>query len=172
MAGCSCGKKNCACGGKHSKTMRGKYAEGGAVTPVQNPASGPFAQGSNKYLTMIQQGRANARSSLSTRNPADIVNKYFPPPPPPAAATAPSTVAPVAPKESNRDRDNKMNANRGPKYTGVKDMFDGGGPGTAGKTFKGGPLSGTLNKVGVKPIGDGKSVAAAGGKVGKPRGGR
>ena len=167
-------KSNCGCGGKHSKVITAKYAEGGAVQPIQNPATGPFAQGTNKYLGMIQQRRADARSSLSTRNPADVVNKYFPPPPPPAAApTTPAMTAPAAPKESNNDRRGQMpDPYKGPRYTGVKDMFDGGGPGTAGKTFKGGPLSGTLNKAGVKPIGDGKSVAAAGGKVGKPRGGK
>lgn len=38
-------------------------------------------------------------------------------------------------------------------YTSFGDMFDGGGPGTSGSTFSGGPLSGTLNAVGVKPIG-------------------
>jgi hypothetical protein len=36
-------------------------------------------------------------------------------------------------------------------YTGFRDMFDGGGPGQSGSTFSGGPLSGTLNTLGVNP---------------------
>ncbi len=39
------------------------------------------------------------------------------------------------------------------QYTGLRDMFDGGGPGRAGDTFSGGPLSGTLNSMGVRPYG-------------------
>ena len=37
-------------------------------------------------------------------------------------------------------------------YTGLRDMFDGGGAGTSGPTFQGGPLSGALNTVGLKPM--------------------
>jgi hypothetical protein len=36
-------------------------------------------------------------------------------------------------------------------YTGVRDMFDGGGPGRSGSTFSGGPVSGRLNRAGIKP---------------------
>lgn len=39
------------------------------------------------------------------------------------------------------------------QYTGLRDMFDGGGPGRAGDTFEGGPLSGMLNSMGVRPYG-------------------
>ena len=157
-------KSNCGCGGKHSKVISGKYAEGGAVQPVQNPATGPFAQGSNKYLTMIQQGRANARSSLSSRNPADVVNKYFPAPPPPAAAApAPVPTAPVAPKESNNDRRGQMpDPYKGPRYTGVKDMFDGGGAGR-NRAQAGATKSVPVAKDFSRPSGS---------KVGKPRGGK
>ena len=38
-------------------------------------------------------------------------------------------------------------------YTGFGDMFDGGGAGAVGDTFQGGPFSGLLNSLGVKPHG-------------------
>jgi hypothetical protein len=40
-------------------------------------------------------------------------------------------------------------------YTGLKDMVDGGGPGRSGAKFEGGPFSGALNAIGVKPLGGG-----------------
>ena len=36
-------------------------------------------------------------------------------------------------------------------YVNLRDMYDGGGPGMSGTTFSGGPVSGKLNAVGVKP---------------------
>lgn len=38
-------------------------------------------------------------------------------------------------------------------YTGLRDMFNGGGAGAAGPDFQGGPLSGMLNNLGVNPVG-------------------
>ena len=39
-------------------------------------------------------------------------------------------------------------------YTGLRDMFDGGGAGRSGDTFQGGGLrSGLLNAIGVRPLG-------------------
>lgn len=49
-------------------------------------------------------------------------------------------------------------------YTGLRDMFDGGGAGASGSTFNGGPLSQTLNTVGVKPAGSSGSSGMGGGK--------
>lgn len=40
-------------------------------------------------------------------------------------------------------------------YSGLRDMFDGGGAGMSGTDFSGGPLSGTLNSLGVNPVGSG-----------------
>lgn len=37
-------------------------------------------------------------------------------------------------------------------FTSIRDMFDGGGAGRSGDTFKGGPLSGKLNEIGVRPV--------------------
>lgn len=39
------------------------------------------------------------------------------------------------------------------QFLGLLDMFDGGGAGRAGDTFKGGPLSGLLNELGIRPRG-------------------
>lgn len=45
-------------------------------------------------------------------------------------------------------------------YTGVRDMFDGGGPGRSGDKFSGGPLSGAANRAGISPKGrDGGRMA-------------
>lgn len=49
-------------------------------------------------------------------------------------------------------------------YTGLKDMFDGGGPGRSGTTFQGGSASGILNALGVKPMG-GSGASAGGGSA-------
>lgn len=37
-------------------------------------------------------------------------------------------------------------------FTGIRDMFDGGGAGRSGSTFSGGPLSGAANRVGISPV--------------------
>ena len=39
------------------------------------------------------------------------------------------------------------------RFLGLMDMIDGGGMGRAGQTFEGGPLSGFLNALGVRPAG-------------------
>jgi hypothetical protein len=39
------------------------------------------------------------------------------------------------------------------KFLGLLDMLDGGGAGRSGQTFEGGPLSGFLNALGVRPQG-------------------
>lgn len=38
-------------------------------------------------------------------------------------------------------------------FSNLRDMFDGGGMGRAGQRFEGGPLSGMLNDMGVRPMG-------------------
>lgn len=43
-------------------------------------------------------------------------------------------------------------------YTSIKDMFDGGGPGTSGSTF-GGALGGVSNKLGFSPYGSGDNIS-------------
>jgi hypothetical protein len=49
--------------------------------------------------------------------------------------------------DTSRDRGNTSGG-----YTSVRDMVDGGGAGRSGNTFSGGPLSDTLNRVGVQPV--------------------
>lgn len=39
------------------------------------------------------------------------------------------------------------------RVSALRDMLDGGGRGQAGPTFEGGPLSGLLNAIGVRPLG-------------------
>lgn len=39
------------------------------------------------------------------------------------------------------------------RFLGLLDMFDGGGMGRSGQTFEGGPLSGMLNALGIRPAG-------------------
>lgn len=46
-------------------------------------------------------------------------------------------------------------------FTGIRDMFDGGGPGASGTTFSGGPLSGVANAVGISPIAPAAAPAPA-----------
>jgi len=47
------------------------------------------------------------------------------------------------------------------EYLGLIDMLNGGGAGRAGQTFEGGPLSGLLNSLGVRPMGYQDRLAAA-----------
>lgn len=39
------------------------------------------------------------------------------------------------------------------RFLGLLDMLDGGGAGRSGQTFEGGPLSGLLNALGIRPMG-------------------
>lgn len=39
------------------------------------------------------------------------------------------------------------------RFLGLMDMIDGGGTGRSGQTFEGGPLSGLLNALGIRPMG-------------------
>lgn len=49
-------------------------------------------------------------------------------------------------------------------YTGLGDMFNGGGPGAAGNTFSGGPFSGVANAIGISPMGSDGASGMGGGK--------
>lgn len=46
-------------------------------------------------------------------------------------------------------------------YLGLIDMLDGGGAGRSGDTFEGGPLSGFLNSLGIRPMGYQDRLSAA-----------
>lgn len=47
------------------------------------------------------------------------------------------------------------------RFLGLMDMIDGGGMGRSGQTFEGGPLSGFLNALGVRPAGYMQRMEAA-----------
>ena len=47
------------------------------------------------------------------------------------------------------------------QFQGLLDMINGGGAGQAGQTFEGGPLSGLLNLLGIRPQGYQDRLAAA-----------
>jgi hypothetical protein len=73
-----------------------------------------------------------------------------------APAPAPAAPAPARRERDGRDRDGMGGASRSAAsngYTGVRDMFDGGGAGRSGATFSGGPLSGAANRAGISPRG-------------------
>lgn len=48
-------------------------------------------------------------------------------------------------------------------YTNMRDRFDGGGKGTAGPTFSGGPLSKAANAIGIKPLAARAATPSGGG---------
>jgi hypothetical protein len=47
------------------------------------------------------------------------------------------------------------------KFLGLLDMLDGGGAGRSGQTFEGGPLSGFMNALGIRPMGYQERMEAA-----------
>lgn len=57
------------------------------------------------------------------------------------------------------------------RVSALRDMLDGGGRGQAGETFQGGPLSGLLNFVGVRPYGYRDTMDAGGYGMSAPMGG-
>jgi hypothetical protein len=56
------------------------------------------------------------------------------------------------------------------RFLGLLDMIDGGGAGRAGPEFEGGPLSGLLNALGIKPHGAGRAMDASPRPVARPPG--
>lgn len=73
---------------------------------------------------------------------------------PSGGVSAPSRSAPSSPMSGGM-APQARSGNGG--YTGLRDMFDGGGPGQGGSQFSGGLLSGALNSMGVHPYGAGAS---------------
>jgi hypothetical protein len=81
----------------------------------------------------------------------------------PAPVSRASQPAPAAPQAAPATR-----------YTGFRDMIDGGGKGASGSTFQGGAFSNTLNNLGVTPSGSeggkGKFLPVMGGLIAGPIG--
>jgi hypothetical protein len=186
----------CGSGGKHSKAIKGKYAQGGTVTPVPTAAPAPtaaptttatrngFAQGRQKYLDLIQRRRADARNAMkpnpsptpvlsggSTRKNNNIWanNTPFAPSEGPTRGGDRMWSDGMTPSQISKAQQNKTfgsqtptgNSGSSARYTGLRDMVDGGGPGKSGATFSGGPFSGTANKIGVKPVGSGGNMTTS-----------
>lgn len=72
------------------------------------------------------------------------------------------TYVPVTSSTGRADRDQQGFGQTSSGYTSLADMFNGGGPGASGSTFQGGPISGALNTVGVRPAGSGGSSSGMG----------
>ena len=85
------------------------------------------------------------------------------------AAARPSAPAPMA-----RPATPAPQAAPSGRYTGFRDVIDGGGAGASGSTFQGGMFSNTLNSLGVKPSGSeggkGKFLPVMGGLIAGPVG--
>lgn len=56
---------------------------------------------------------------------------------------------------------NSMGLTAQNRFASLQDMFDGGGMGQSGQAFEGGPFSGLLNGLGMKPAGYEERLAAA-----------
>jgi hypothetical protein len=54
------------------------------------------------------------------------------------------------------------------RYLGLLDMLNGGGPGQAGPEFMGGPLSGLLNALGIRPMGAGRAMEESPSQMQRP----
>lgn len=103
-----------------------------------------------------------ALAELKARHPeiyAAIMAQFSP------AAPAAAPMSMPTPRRSSGGGSSSqmpMPTSSGGGFTSFRDMFDGGGAGTSGSTFKGGPLSNRLNSVGVSPVRAAPARAASG----------
>ena len=132
-----------------------------APTSSGMPEAQTFAGGVRGYSSAPMYEAALAE--LKTRYPGQynaIMGQFIDPvtgamPTSMQPAAAPTYSMGVAQTPSSRsDRSAAeiaaLQPSKGP-YLNPRDMIDGGGPGYSGLSFKGGPLSSTLNKVGINP---------------------
>jgi hypothetical protein len=84
------------------------------------------------------------------------------------SAAVPTPVQPAPAKKKKRKSSVRSSpaasTSGGSGFTSVRDMFDGGGAGTHGSTFKGGIMSKILNRSGVKPAAPKRSPAIGKGR--------
>ena len=137
--------------------MRGTNQAASAFgVPTADLAAGlPVAQDYNGMQAYSSGGLYDqAVNELRTRHPeqyAAIMAQFG------HAATPTEAVA--TPETRDRNSSSSSSANTaipqptqsGGGFTSLRDMFDGGGPGASGSTYRGGPLSGILNGVGIRP---------------------
>lgn len=105
-----------------------------------------------------------ALNELRTRNPEQFaaLTAQFGPPATPAmpAQASPSPQRGGGGSSNNRrmsaiasrQATTPSSGSQSGGFTSIRDMFDGGGAGRSGDTFKGGPLSGKLNEIGIRPV--------------------
>lgn len=162
--------------GQGINTAAGAFGLGTADLSMGMPAPQTFAGGVQGYssgglydqsLAELQRrapGQYNAMTGMFINPQTGAAPLSFGssvPAMPPMAAPAP-VVAPVAPVErGGGDRAPLAFGGGGSSasspaatggFTGIRDMFDGGGAGASGTTFSGGPLSGIANRVGISPV--------------------
>jgi len=68
------------------------------------------------------------------------------------SSLAPQTSMRPRPRPSSNSSSSRNRTSSSSGYTGLRDMFDGGGPGTSGNRF-GGALGGVSNRIGLRPFG-------------------
>jgi hypothetical protein len=91
-----------------------------------------------------------------------------------AADSGQAAARPSAPAPVSRQATLAPQAAPSGRYTGFRDMIDGGGAGASGSTFQGGQFSNAMNSLGVKPSGSeggkGKFLPVMGGLIAGPVG--
>lgn len=110
----------------------------------------------NEMISQLQQNAPGQYAALTAPfiNPvtgAAPVSPYGQ-----AVQNGPAQMTPVA-RGGEGDRQGVFSGGPG-GFTGFGDMINGGGSGASGATFQGGPLSGALNTVGVRPAGGGSGM--------------
>jgi hypothetical protein len=129
--------------------------------PTTDLAAGlPVAQDYNGMQAYSSGGLYDqAVNEMRTRNPEQYaaIMAQFGSAPAAAAALAASVPTPAARRRSGNPSAaaaaaaSAASASSGNGFTSLRDMIDGGGAGASGSTFRGGPLSNILNRVGVQP---------------------
>jgi hypothetical protein len=95
--------------------------------------------------------------------PANMPSAAVPTPAPAPAKKSKNSGSSNARAAGQRAADSRASSS-GSGFTSVRDMFDGGGAGKSGSTFKGGVMSKILNRSGVKPAAPKRSPAIGKGR--------
>jgi hypothetical protein len=149
--------------------MQGTNQAAGAFgMPTADPMAGMPQAGDYGGMQAYSSGGMydQALAELQARNPAQFAAIQASLEPRAIGSSTPAPVTlPFRPTSNSSGGGGGVTpTSSGGGYTGLRDMFDGGGPGTSGSTFSGGPFSGRLNTIGVKPAGSGGSSGMGGGK--------
>jgi hypothetical protein len=122
---------------------------------VQGYSSAPLYQQSIDALAANAPGQTSAMGQMfidpiTGAQPAAPFGSGF-------GTSIPANPLTVASPRRSSGRSSGMDApmqpvGTGAGFTGLRDMFDGGGAGRPGATFSGGPFSGRLNNSGINPV--------------------